>query len=207
VDKGIWVTGSGQATGPRDECVITVGSQAREPSAAAALAASSESLEAMREVLLHAGLPPSALATSAVSLNPVYDDFPTVAGFSAEVRLTATTRDIAAVGQLLSAVVAAGGNAARVHEVSFRHGDASGLMAAARAAAWADARARATQLAELAGRELGDVLAIDETVARPRPSGPMRVAAAADSGVAGAMSLDAGEGGVVVTLTAGWSLR
>lgn len=206
MDKGIWVTGSGQATGARDECVLTVGSQVREPSAAAALAASSQSLEQMRGVLLGAGLAPSALATSAVSLNPVYDDFPTVAGFSAEVRLTATTRDIAAVGQLLSSVVHAGGDAARVHDVSFRHGDASGLMAAARTAAWADARARARQLAELAGRELGDVLAIDETVARPRPPGPMRVAAA-ESGVAGAMSLDAGEGVVVVTLTAGWSLR
>ena len=207
MDKGIWVTGSGTAMGTRDECVITVGSEVRRPSAAGALAASSESLEEMRAVLLASGLSASALATSAVSLNPVYDEYPTVAGFQAAVQLTATTSDIEAAGELLSAVVEAGGNSARVHDVSFRHSDPTGLMVRARDAAWADALARASQLAELAGRELGEVLAIDETVGRPRPPGPMRMAATAESDMAGKMSLDAGEGAVVVSLTVGWSLR
>jgi uncharacterized protein len=207
MDKGIWVTGSGTALGARDECVITVGSEVRRPSAAAALAESAESLAQMRAVLLGSGVAESALTTSAVSLNPVYDQFPTVAGFQAAVQLTATTRDIGTAGALLTAVVAAGGDAARVHDVSFRHSDASGLMSRARDAAWADALARATQLAGLAGRELGDVLAIDETVGRPRPPGPMRMAAMAQSDAAGAMSLDAGEGSIVVSLTVGWSLR
>ena len=81
MDKGIWVTGSGTAMGARDECVITVGSEVRRPSAAGALASSAESLEQMRAVLLASGLTESALATSAVSLNPVYDEYPTVAGF------------------------------------------------------------------------------------------------------------------------------
>ena len=207
MDKGIWVSGSGTAMGTRDECVITVGSEVRRPSAAGALAASSESLEEMRAVLLASGLSASALATSAVSLIPVYDDYPTVAGFQAAVQLTATTSDIEAAGELLSAVVEAGGNSARVHDVSFRHSDPTGLMVRARDAAWADALARASQLAELAGRELGEVLAIDETVGRPRPPGPMRMAATAESDMAGKMSLDAGEGAVVVSLTVGWSLR
>jgi uncharacterized protein YggE len=94
-----------------------------------------------------------------------------------------------------------------VHDVSFRHSDPSGLFAGARDAAWADALARASQLAALAGRELGDVLAIDETVGHPRPPGPMRMAAAPESDMAGRVSLDAGEGAVVVSLTVGWSLR
>jgi uncharacterized protein YggE len=184
-----------------------VGSEVRRPSAAGALAASGESLDQMRAVLLGSGLAESALSTSAVSLNPVYDDYPTVAGFQAAVQLTATTRDITSAGELLTAVVDAGGNAARVHDVSFRHSDASGLMGRAREAAWADALARASQLAVLAGRELGEVLAIDETVGRPRPPGPMRMAASAESNMAGRMALDAGEGAVVVSLTVGWSLR
>lgn len=207
MDKGIWVTGSGTAMGTRDECVITVGSEVRRPSAAGALSASAESLEQMRAVLLASGLAESALSTSAVSLNPVYDDYPTVAGFQAAVQLTATTRDIESAGALLTAVVEAGGDAARVHDVSFRHSDPTGLMVRAREAAWADALARANQLAELAGRELGEVLAIDETVGRPRPPGPMRMAAMAESDMPGRMSLDAGEGSVVVSVTAGWSLR
>jgi uncharacterized protein YggE len=91
--------------------------------------------------------------------------------------------------------------------VAFRHSDASGLLARAREAAWADALARATQLAGLAGRELGEVLAIDETVGRSRPPGPMRMAAMAESDSGGRVSLDAGEGQVVVSLTVGWSIR
>jgi uncharacterized protein len=206
MDKGIWVTGSGTATGSRDECVITVGSEVRRPSAAGALTASAESLEHMRTVLLDS-VPESGLSTSAVSLTPVYDQYPTVAGFQAAVQITVTTRDMGSVGALLTAVVQAGGDAARVHDVSFRHGDPTGLMVRAREAAWADALSRASQLAALAGRELGEVLAIDETVGRPRPPGPMRMAAAPESDMAGTMSLDAGEGAIVVSLTVGWSLR
>ncbi len=147
MDKGIWVTGSGTAMGARDECVITVGSEVRRPSAAGALAASAESLAQMRTVLRGSGLAESALSTSAVSLTPVYDAYPTVAGFQAAVQLTATTGDIDSAGELLTAVVAAGGDAARVHAVTFRHSDASGLMGRARDAAWADALGRASQLA------------------------------------------------------------
>lgn len=207
MDKGIWVTGSGTATGPRDECVLTVGAEVRRPSAAAALSASAESLERMRTALLHSGVDESALATSAVSLTPVYDDYPTVAGFQAAVNLTATTAELASVGALLSDVVVAGGDDARLQGVSFRHSDPSALLVDARDAAWADAAARAGQLARLAGRELGDVLAIDETASGIRPPGPMRAAGMVDSGGPARMSVDAGEGSVVVSLTVGWSLR
>lgn len=209
MDKGIWVSGSGSASGPRDECVITVGSEVRRPTAAEALAASGEALERMRDVLLGAGIPATALSTSAVSLNPVYADYPTVAGFQAAVQVSAHTTEIETAGELLAALVVAGGDAARVHEVAFRHADATGLLARAREAAWADALARATQLAELAGRQLGDVIAIDETAGRSRPPGPLRMAAApmADGAGGAKVSLDAGDGAVVVSLDVGWSLR
>jgi uncharacterized protein YggE len=206
MDRGLWVTGSGTATGPRDECTITVGSDVRRPTAAAALAGSAEVVDRMRRAFVDAGVPESALSTSAVSLNPVYDDYPTVAGFVAAVQLTARTRDIGAVGGLLTTLVTAGGDAARVHEVSFAHSDPSALQARARAAAWADAADRAAQLAALAGRELGDVVAVDETGGRSRPPGPLRMAAM-EAGPGGGVPIDAGEGSVVVSLTVGWSLR
>lgn len=202
---GIRVTGSGRASGPRDECVITVGAEVQSATAPEALARSAAALATMREAVLGTGIPPSALATSAVSLNPVYADYPTVAGFSAAVRLTVTTRDLAGVGDLLSAVVAAGRDAARLHEVTYRHSDTTGLASAARHAAWDDALARATALAALSGRTLGDVLSIEEA-----GGGAVRVAAApriamemADS----APTLDAGEERVTVALTVRWSLR
>jgi len=204
MERGIWVTGAGRAGGPRDECVLTVGAEVRRPSAAAALAACSEVVERMRWVLREAGVPERSLATSAVSLSPVYDQYPTVAGFQAALQLTATTDDLAAASSLLAELVTAGGDDARVHDISFRHSDPAALVARARDAAWADALARATQLASLAGRELGEVVSIDETVDRPAPPGPLRAMAAPE---AAAVPLDAGEGSVVVSLTVGWALR
>lgn len=206
MSKGIRVTGAGTAVGPRDECVITVGSEVRRPTAAGALDASAAAVEQMRAVLVEAGIASGSLTTSGVSLNPVYDEYPIVVGFQAAVRLTASTRDIAAAGALLSSLVMAGGDAARVHDVSFRHADPSALVARARDAAWADALARATQLAGLAGRELGEVLGIEEVVGSERPPGPVRVAMATGPG-SGHMSLDAGEGSLHVTLVVGFALR
>lgn len=205
MDRGITVIGSGSASGPRDECVLTVGAEVRRPTAAAALAGTAEVVSRMREVLLSTGLPGSSLATSAVSLAPVYDQYPTVAGFVSDVRLTARTRDLASVGGLLTALVEAGGEAARVHEVDYRQSDPSGLLTQARELAWADAVDRASQLARLAGRELGEVLGIEEAVGRGGGPRPMRMAAMADA--AGSVPLDAGSGEVSVTLTAAWSLR
>lgn len=204
--KGITVTGHSQAVGPRDQCSITVGAEVRAANAPDALAGSAEALDRMRSTLLAGGIPASALSTSAVSLNPVYESYPTVAGFSASVDLTATTTDLDQVGQLLTSVVVAGGDAARLNQVSYTHSDSSALAAAARDAAWADALARATQLAELSGRSLGDVIGIVETgTPTPGPRGPMRMAAMAAEAVS--VPVDAGESAVSVALTVRWSLR
>jgi uncharacterized protein YggE len=208
MERGIWVTGSGTASGPRDECALTVAAEVRRATADAALAGSAQALDRMRAVLLDAGIGEADLATSAVSLTPAYDQYPVVAGFQAQVSLVARTSDLAAVGGLLTALVTAGGEAARIQDVSYRHRDASGLLVAARDAAWADALARAEQLAALAGTSLGTVLAIDETVSAPRPPMPVRMAAAAaDMGGPGRVALDAGEGSVTVSLTVGWSMH
>ena len=205
MERGVRVTGAGRAAGPRDQCVLTVGAEVRRATAAAALAGCTEVVQRMREVFHAAGVPDAALATSAVSLNPVHDQYPTVAGFQAALQLTATTQDLAAAGALLAEVVSAGGDDARVHEVSFRHSDPAALVVRARDAAWADALARATQLADLAGRALGEVVSIDESHDRPPPPGPLRAMAAPEAG--GAVPLDAGAGSVVVTLAVGWALR
>jgi hypothetical protein len=205
VAKGIWVTGLGSASGLRDECRISAGVEVRRSSAGAALTESAAALEAMRQVALAAGLNPADLTTSQVSLSPVYDQYPVVSGFTAALSLVVRTRDIATAGRLLGQLVAVAGDEARLHGVSFSHSDPSQLMRQARDAAWADALARATQLAALAGRELGDVLAVTEAVGQvvPRPrGGPMMAMASAPE-----VPLDGGEGEVNVSLTVGWALR
>lgn len=204
--KGIWVTGTGTAAGPRDECVISAGVEVRRPTALAALTDSAAAIEQVRAVILAAGIPASALETSAVALNPVYDNYPTVAGFTASLGLRITTRDLDSAGALLGQIVGVGGDAARLNDVSFRHSDPTALIAQARDAAWADAMARATQLAGLSGRGLGEVLSVSEVSGGegPRPKGGRMMMAMADAGPA--VTLDAGEGQVGVTLSVRWAL-
>src|SRR4051794_18383387 len=121
VGKGITVTGAGRAAGARDECSITVGAEVRAGTAPQALQRCAESMQRMRSALLAGGLPVPSLSTPAVSLTPVYEESPTVAGFSGAVQLSATTQELRKVGELLSAVVTAGGDAARLHDVTYRN--------------------------------------------------------------------------------------
>jgi hypothetical protein len=160
----------------------------------------------MRQVALSAGLTTADLTTSQVSLNPVYDQYPVVAGFTAALSLQVRTRDLGTAGQLLGQLVAVCGDDARLHSVTFGQSAPSDLLVRARDAAWADALGRATQLAGLAGRELGEVLSITESVAEgPRPRGGVAMMRAAAPGPE--VSLDGGEGEVTVSLTVGWALR
>ncbi len=205
-DHGIWVVGTGMATGPRDECVLTLGAEVRAATAAAALAGCAAALERMRTTLTDGGVPASGLSTDDVRLNPVYGQHPVVVGFLASIQLRAVTHDLSAAGALISAVVESGGDSARLHDVSFRHRDPAGLVRSARDAAWADALERAEQLAGLSGRELGEVLSIDEGSAS-RPPGPMPMARQAMAMDAASVPLDSGEGSVTVSLCVGWALR
>lgn len=97
-------------------------------------------------------------------------------------------RDLAKVGPVLDAAVAAGAN--NVWGVSFGLDKPEGLEPEARAKAMADARARAEALAKLAGRTLGEVVSVSDS-----PSGggghPMFAQAMAKDGFA--TPIEAGE--------------
>src|SRR5690606_6758830 len=83
------------------------------------------------------------------------------------------------VGEVLDRAVAAAGDAITVNGLTFSIEDPSKLEKQARDAAWADARAIAEQLADLAGRRLGKATSIVETQTQGSPF-PLRARASAD---------------------------
>jgi hypothetical protein len=87
-------------------------------------------------------------------------------------------REVSKLGGVLDKAVAAGANS--VYGVSFGVSDPSQLQAEARAKAVADAKARAADLAQLAGVTLGDVQSLSESGAGPGPisAGPLAAMAA-----------------------------
>src|SRR5690606_21402064 len=104
-------------------------------------------------------------------------------------------RDVEQVGEVLAAAVDAGAN--YIGGITFTIADPQALAAEARALAMDDARSRASQLAELAGVELGAVTAVSELGSGPIGAYPTnaRYEMAAMSSVAG------GQLAVSVTIT------
>lgn len=209
----IKVSGVGGAAGQPDVMRVHLAVSVLRPSMAEALAASERSAATIRAALAAGRVAARDAVTSGLALNTeqVWDERtgPRITGYRSEHQLALTLRDLAAAGRVLGEGLAAGGNEVRLDRISFEIEDDTALRAAAREAAWADALARAEQLAALSGRELGPVRAIDETIGFT-PPGPMpemamgfRGAKAADATEVG---LEPGSVSVQVTLTVEWSL-
>ncbi len=198
------MTGTGRASGAPDLFVARFAAQASRLRPSEAMDAASAALTRMRDVAAGLGASPQSLTTPNVSLRQDYDQQGRPHGFVAEIALVVRTEQVAGAGTLLTQCIEAGGEQARLDGTSFEHADPSALLAAARAAAFADALARAIQLAQLAGRPLGPVLVVDESSGPVSPfPGPEMLrfsrATAADT------SLEPGSLEASVTLTVRWS--
>jgi uncharacterized protein len=172
----------------------------------AALSGADEVARAVIGALDAAHVPGDDVQTTDVSVYPRYGDRgEQITGYTASHQLSVTLRDVGAAGSVLAAVADAGGDATRIGGISFALDDDAAVRAQAREAAFADARQRAEQYADLVGRELGDVLWVRENVTTPAPPVPYAAEAAADAG--GALRLEPGSTEVTVTAEVRWSLR
>ncbi|MGH8833597.1 MAG: SIMPL domain-containing protein [Actinomycetes bacterium] len=168
--RGITVLGTGTAAATPDVLRLELGAEVLGQNPQQALAAASRALDLMRAELAGAGVAGSDLTSRSISLWPRHEEHGKLAGYAADLRMSARLRELTEAGTLISRVVAAGGEPARLHGLSFEHSEPAGLVAAARAAAWRDAEASARQYAELSGQPLGDVLGIAESPG----AGPIR---------------------------------
>ena len=83
-------------------------------------------------------------------------------GFEVFQSLSVKLRNLDDAGATISDAAAAGGNATRINGVSFEFSDSESLMEDARKDAFADAKKKAEQYADLAGGDLGRVVSISE---------------------------------------------
>jgi uncharacterized protein len=166
---GITVTGTGKVTGTPDTVRLALSVTATADDVDAALRAANKSAKAVQDALLAKGVATKDLQTSNVSIQPHYTSKGAPDGYVVVESMTASVRDVAKAGAALSAATAAGGDAVRVDGVSISLEDTSGLVAGARKGAVDDARAKAEQYAQAAGRSLGEVQSISEVVSSPTP--------------------------------------
>jgi uncharacterized protein len=202
---GVQVEGVGTATGTPDVLHVTVGVEAGADSVGEALEAANAAGRSVLEALHGAGVAEADVQTVDVHVWPRYDrDGQQITGYTAGQAVAATLRDLGSAGETISAAVDAGGDAARLQGISYALDDDTALLAQARDEAFADARRKAEQYAELAGRSLGELVSVQEQVS---PSGPVPMAMdAAAVAETSAVPMAVGSSEVTVSATVRWSL-
>jgi uncharacterized protein YggE len=155
----------------------------------------------MRDSLVRAGMTRADLQTSNVSISSSLNDHQEIVGYTVSQGLTAKIRNLPRAGALVSAAIAAGGDAARLNGASFTIEDDAALLAEAREKAFADARGKAELYAHEARRPLGRVVTVSE--ASPTYWGPVgqSAMAAADS----RFVIEPGRQQLAVTVTVEWA--
>jgi uncharacterized protein YggE len=208
VAAGITVSGSGQATGTPDVVRVTVGVRVVRATVDEALDAANAATDRVIGALDDAGVAAEDRQTRDFSIAPEYGDSgdgrAEIVGYAVSNLIEAKIRDVGSAGAVLTAVADAGGDDTRIQGVSFALEDDGEQVAAAREAAFADARARAEQYAQVAGVALGELIGItDVTVTSPR-SAEVLAGPAADSA---AVPIEPGTQQVTVNVTVRWALQ
>jgi hypothetical protein len=151
----------------------------------------------------------SSVAPSMPSSTPVYvgpQDQNAPNGFDVFETVAVTLRNLSDAGATISDAAAAGGDATRINGVSFAVDDHSALLTQARDAAFADAKAKAEQYANLAGRSLGKVSMVTE--GQSNSGGGVVYPMARDEMSAGSpVPIAAGSQDVTLTTNVTWELN
>ena len=167
---GISVSGTGEITGTPDTVTINLGVSVRRNTVQQATSDAANAAANLIDSLTANGIDQDSITTTRYAINPEYDhrhDAQILLGYRVDNTVRARIKDIGESGSVIDQATTASGDAVRVDGISFSIEDDAGLMSAAREAAWNDAKAKAVQLAKLAGRKLGPVTSIAETVSRP----------------------------------------
>jgi uncharacterized protein YggE len=198
--NGITVTGVGNASGTPSELQLSLSVNTQAASVSTALDAANQDMSRVRDALSAHGVADADLQTSGMSIQPNYSQGGTLNGYQVTESLAATLRHMGDAGADITAASNAGGNATRIDSVSLALSDSSNsLLTSARASAMADAKARATQYANAAGRTLGPVISISE-VQTPTVPVPYAASGAAEAAPS-AVPISTGTQQVSVTVT------
>ena len=175
------------------------------PTSKEALAATAKTSAAVRAALTAAKIDKKDIATQSVSVYPEYkydNNTAVLVGYRASQTFTIVVRAAATAGDVVDAIVAAGGDSLQLSGATPFVLDNTKAASAARTVAVKNARTKAASYASLLGVKLGKVNYLVENSA-PTPYVPVMAVAKteADSTV-----VDLGEQDVTVSVTVQWSL-
>ena len=176
-----------------------------------AMSDASAAAEQVRTALDAAGVAKDDIATQNVSVYPEYASSATgtqtLSGYRAQQVFTVTLRDTAKAGEVVDAVIVAGGNALQVYGVTPTLLDTDAAVAQAREAAIKSAKEKAKDYAGLVDEDLGSVVYVTEVTS---PSSPVPYLSSDSAGAESSMTktvINLGTQEVSVTVEVRWSLN
>lgn len=199
MDEFITTTGSGAVSTEPDAMRVSVAVEASAPTVAQALATVAEAAGRATEVARR-HTEPNRIASQGFRVHPTHDHRGRADGYGASHALRIHCQ-LADAGELVSDLGETVGDTLRVHDVVPVLTDTRDLLHRARELAFADARATAVHLAQLAGRSLGRALQVHEGGPRHSP-----FAMAASRGALESVSFEQGEEQVTAEVTVQWAL-
>ncbi len=205
--SGISVTGTGEVNGIPDTVEVTLGISLLADNVQEATTLAAQKADALIAALTDGGVDPKDITTADYSIYPEYDyssNTQRLAGYRVSNSVRVKIRNIDDTGSLIDAATAAGGDDVVVSGLQFSIDDDAEMVKSARAAAWDDAMAKATQLAELSGQELGTAISINETVSSTPP--PVFYERAAADTAGGETPIEPGTSAVTITLSVNFGL-
>ena len=187
---GIWVNGTGKASGEPDLGVLELGVEALANTASEARDMAATAINATVSMLKSNDIQDKDLQTRQFSINPQYNmqeisrctdgleeegkrtecrtEFERVLiGYQVTNNLTVKVRNLESMGIIIDGATEAAGNLVRINAVSFTIEDKKALLKAARQEAIADLLAKANSMATLSGVELGKLVFLSESQGSP----------------------------------------
>lgn len=165
---GIWVSGEGKVTVVPDVAVLSLGVVAQASTVDQAQTQASAAMNAVVSALKNGGVAEKDIKTQVFNIQRLtrYDDktqLEIFVAYSVTNTVTVKVRNVAGTGSIIDAVAKAGGDYIRINSISFTVDDPTPYEVTARQKAMADAKAKAKQLANLAGVKLGAPTYINES--------------------------------------------
>jgi len=206
--RTISLSGHGEVKSVPDLAFVTAGVVSQGATAAEALAANTQAMNALFAALKDAGIAERDVQTSNFSVQPRYDysnnQAPKLVGYDVSNNVTVTLRKIADLGPLLDRLVQSGSN--QINGVTFQVSEPDQAMDEARKLAAADAARKAKVYAQAMGVELGPVMQVSEG-ATFQPPVPMVRGMVMKADAAAPVPVAAGEQTLAVDVNVTWEIK